>query len=533
MNLLSLNDDVLLAVFAHLHGQDALNVSLTSKQAYALAGPRIASDITCTSPRELRRLHAYLLSSIRGTPRAKFVEKIFIHIDRFAGDRDDDEYYANFSQESLLGDILLQASNIRQLYFDRFHPSLERDPRIAHAIRSLTSLDKLDLFVVADASLSIFDPPHDLGKLLYLKLCYDCVDDPLKNQSTSLQPLISVLPSFRRLHTFAISFFEPTARLPLAARLFMPSIRTLDLCKVSTPALDLVDLCPNLSDLTISLNWEASEAVDHTVIEGPKWPSLHQLGVVELDEVRWYSKRLRTVDRLRICGRILLNSETTADGAMSPAERLLELLQDTSPVGLYMRMELSGQVEHSSGFWSDVACAAPRLRSLELQLYRPWTEDWDDYSWVSELPHALRSLPLQCLRVLVPHQQRFLYYTNRWNKEAKEARNREEEINRIKALARLPPLMVHTFPSLRCLSVGNAIPDMQLLRDTPLDPAASALQVDDEEWGWDYLRHVGIHRWWRVVDGLHGRELVEITEEEGEAAQREIETVTLIEESTQ
>ncbi|RPD72414.1 hypothetical protein L226DRAFT_490269 [Lentinus tigrinus ALCF2SS1-7] len=526
MNLLSLNDDVLLAIFAHLHGQDALNVSLTSKQAYWLAGPRIASDIICTSPRELRRLHAYLLSSIRGTLRAKFVEKFVIHIYTFAGEPDDG-YYANFSQVSLLGDILLQASNIRELYLDRFHPCLEHDPRIAHAIRSLTSLDKLDLFVVADTSLSVFDPPHGLDKLSYLNLGYYGADDPVENQTKSLPPLVSVLPSFRHLDTLAISFFEPAARLPRAARPSLPSIRTLDLCEVSTPALDLVDLCPNLSDLTISLS---SESVERIVINGPKWPPLRQLKVEELDEVRWYSKRLRTVDQLQICGRIRLNSDTTANGAMSRKERLLELLRDTSPVGLYMRMELSGQVEHSSGFWSDVACAAPRLRSLELQLYRPWTEDWDDYSWVSELPHALHSLPLQCLRVLVPHQQRFLYY---WNKEAKEARNREEEINRIKALARLPPLMVHTFPSLRCLSVGNAIPYMQLLRDTPLDPAASALQVDDEEWGWDYLRHVGIHRWWRVVDGLHGRELVEITDEEGEAAQREIETVTLIEESTQ
>ncbi|RPD72373.1 hypothetical protein L226DRAFT_152896 [Lentinus tigrinus ALCF2SS1-7] len=158
MDLLSLNDDVLLAIFGHLCGEDALSVSLTSKQLYWLAGPRIASDIACTSPEALRRLHAYLLSSsIRGTPRARFVEKFVIRIHTFHSEPDHNQYYANFSQVSLLGDILLQASNIRELYFDRLHPCLERDPRIAHAIRSLTSLEKLDLFVVADASLSIFD----------------------------------------------------------------------------------------------------------------------------------------------------------------------------------------------------------------------------------------------------------------------------------------------------------------------------------------------------------------------------------------
>ncbi|RPD53112.1 hypothetical protein L227DRAFT_568156 [Lentinus tigrinus ALCF2SS1-6] len=536
MNLLSLNDDILLSIFAQLYGEDALNVSLTSKHVFALAGPRIASDITCTSPEELRRLHAYLLSSIRGTLWAKFVEKFVIHIHTFAGDTDDDEYYANFSQAFLLGDILLQASNIRELYFDRFHPCLERDPRILHAIRSLTSLDKLDLFVVADASLSIFDTPHHLDKLSYLNLCYYCGDDPVKNQTKSLPPLVSVLPSFRHLDTLAISFFEPTARLPRAARPSLPSIRTLDLCEVSTPALDLVDLCPNLFDLTISLSSEGGERI---VIEGPKWPSLRQLKVEELDEVRWFPKRLGTVDQLQICGRIRLNSETTAGGAMSPKERLLELLRDTSPVGVYMCMELSGQVEQTSGFWSDVARAAPRLRSLELQLYRPRTEDsWDDYSWVSELPNALRSLPLQCLRVLVlPEQRHRPRVPDREAEAANEARDREEEINRVKTLNALTPLVVHAFPSLRCLSVGDAAINMDLWDDIPLDPAVSALQVDEEavEWEWDYLRHLLVirkQRWWRVVDGPHGRELVEITSGEGEAAQREIETVTRIEDST-
>ncbi|RPD72374.1 hypothetical protein L226DRAFT_573123 [Lentinus tigrinus ALCF2SS1-7] len=314
----------------------------------------------------------------------------------------------------------------------------------------------------------------------------------------------------------------------------LPSIRVLDLCKVSTPALDLVDLCPNLSDLTISLSSEGGERI---VIEGPKWPPLRQLMVEELDEVRWFPKRLRTVDQLQICGRIRLNSDTSADGAISPKERLLELLRDTSPVGLYMCIELSGQFEQTSGFWSDVARAAPRLRSLELQLRRPRTEDWDDYSWVSELPHALRSLQLKCLRVLVPHELRVRCFLDLQTWAEKRAPDQEEEINRVKALAALPPLVVHTFPSLRYLSVGDAAPNMDLWWGLPLDPVVSALQVDEKavEWEWDFLRHLMVirkQRWWRVVDGPQGRELVEITSGEGEAAQREIETVTPIEDNT-
>ncbi|RPD72365.1 hypothetical protein L226DRAFT_511839 [Lentinus tigrinus ALCF2SS1-7] len=552
MDLLSLNDDVLLAIFAHLHGEDALNVSLTSKRVYGLAAPRIASHIVCASPEELRRLHAYLLSNIRdGTPRARFLEKLDIDGCTFQGvtEHEQGSYMGNYSQVSLIGDILLRAPNICELSFDKLHPCIERDPRIVDVIRSLASIVKLEVSVIADVSFFIFDSARLLDNLAHLCLAYHYSGyRPLFNQAQSLQPLISLLPSFRHLHTLEIRRLDPKARLSQAARRSMrslPSIRILRLRDVSTSILDLVDLCPNLSVFTMSL---VLEDVEQTVIEGPKWPSLRLLGVDELDDVRLYSTRLRTVDQLQICGQILLNSDTTA---MSPKERLLELLRDTSPVGLYMCVKLSGQVEQSCGFWSDMARAAPRLRSLELQLYRPRTPDsWDDYSWVSELPHALCALPLQCLRVLVPPDHHWREPS--LDRKAKVTRDQEEEINRVKALIALPPLLVHAFPLLRCLSVGDAAPDMELLEDTPLDPAVSALQVDEEavEWEWDYLRLVGAvgwgwdelrhlmgirrQRWWRVVYGPHGRELVEITSEEGEAAQQEIETsgsMTLTEDS--
>ncbi|RPD53121.1 hypothetical protein L227DRAFT_420666 [Lentinus tigrinus ALCF2SS1-6] len=540
-DFLSLNYDVLLAIFAHLHGADALNVALSSKRVYELAGPRIASHIVCTSPKELRRLHAYLLSNFRGTQRAKFLEKFIIQ--EYTFQRGNSRRH--FSQVPLIGDILLQASNIRELYFEKFHPCMERDPRIVSAIRSLTRIVKLDLFVIADATLSIFDSSWPLDKLTHLNLSYyDEGDFPLDNQAKSLQPLISILPSFRRLRTLKVCFLDSTSRLPRAASLpstpLLPSIGILHLREVSTSTLDLVDLCPNLSTLTISLS---SQDVERMIVEGPKWPSLGRLMVGELDEVRWFSERLRTVDQLQIGGRIRLNPYTTEDGAMPPKQRLLELLRDTSPVGLYMCMELSGQVEQTSeslaGFWSDMARAAPRLWSFEIQLYRRHGVDWHDYSWVSKLLHALsRSVPiLQCLRVLVPHETRYWYLPQ--DKKANVARDRQEEIDRVKALNALPPLLAHAFPWLRYLSVADAAPNMYLLQDTPLEPSISALQVDEGAvgWGWDELRHLmGIRRqrWWRVVYGPHGRELVEITSEEGEAAQQEIETsgsMTLTEDS--
>ncbi len=110
-------------------------------------------------------------------------------------------------------------------------------------------------------------------------------------------------------------------------------------------------------------------------------------------------------------------------------------------------------------------------------------------------------------------------------------RIRHREINRVKALLPLPALLVRAIPSLRYLSIGDMAPNSEVLGRTAVDPSIRALCVDekDVEWEWDALRRLAMIRrqcWWRVVDGTHERELVEISVEEGEEAQRRIESVT-------
>ncbi|KAI0715764.1 hypothetical protein C8T65DRAFT_707496 [Cerioporus squamosus] len=522
MSLFSLNDDVLLATFAHLYGDDALNVSLTSKRAYSLAGPRIASHINCSSPGQLRRLHAYLLSDLPdGTPRALFLEQF---VD--AEDKGDSAYYGDdFSQAELIGDILLQAPNLRELSFERFQPCLERDPRIGDAIRSLTSLVNLRLFTVSNSSLAVFDSFRS-DRLARLTLSYYVSDDfPLENETKTLPPLISVLSSLPHLRIVKLWNFDPTAGVARAETPSMLSLRYLRLSDTSVSALDLVELCPALSTLIVSFSWDAEPTV--VVSEGPKWPPLRRLMVTDLEDVSRFSTRLRTVDQLQISR--LLRLWDTGFSEFDPAQGpLLELLRRTSPVGLFVCVETTCEEED---LWKELPRAVPRLRSLELQL-EGLIAPVENYSWLSRLPAALSALPLECLRVLVPEQKQRRWSQGFASKEEGIAQLRQQEIDRVTALAALaalPPLLVRALPSLRYLAVGDMAPNMQLLGDgTDVDASVIALGVKEEDvvGEWDELRQLSVIRkqcWWRVVDGPRGRELVEIEEAEGEEAQRQIE----------
>lgn len=118
------------------------------------------------------------------------------------------------------------------------------------------------------------------------------------------------------------------------------------------------------------------------------------------------------------------------------------------------------------------------------------------------------------------------------SKEEGLAKIRQQEVDRVKALAALPDPLVRALPSLRYLAVGDMAPNMQLLGEgADVDASVAALRVKDEEvvWEWDELRRLSAVRkqcWWRIVDGPIGRQLVEISEYEGEEAQWQIESVT-------
>ncbi|RPD53122.1 hypothetical protein L227DRAFT_617256 [Lentinus tigrinus ALCF2SS1-6] len=535
LNLLSLNDDVLLSIVAHLHGQDALNVSLTAKRSYALAGHRIPSHIRCSSPLQLRRLHAYLLSTLpNGAPRAAFLEHFVIDASTFEYPDEETFYYASdFSDAPLIGDILLQAHNLRELSVERFHPCLELDPQIGEAVRSLYSLVNVRLFTVADSTLAVFDPSRN-HHIARLTLSYHLEEDfPVENGTKSLQPLISLLSSCHHLHTVKLWNFTPKTGLSRDDTLPMPSfpsIRYLRVCAASEPALDLVELCPNLSTLVVSFD-EGSD-IERIVREGSKWPALRRLMVLQYEDVLSFHERLNSVNQLQISGSLHFDP----DGIL-PVDSLhhfLAFLRNTSPVGLFMCMHGCMETDGQKALWNDFPRVVPRLRSLELQLHPPLMAESDNdnldyYSWLDKLTVALPSLPLLCLRVLVFQEE----IPPMWSWDGAEEQNvalrlaREREASRMQKLAALPNQLVRALPSLRYLSLGDTAPNASRLVD---NPSTSIIRAEDNVLTqWDKLRRthsVKKQSWWRIVIGPYGKELVAISEEEGEEAQHLIKIMT-------
>ncbi|RPD72360.1 hypothetical protein L226DRAFT_511835 [Lentinus tigrinus ALCF2SS1-7] len=548
LNLLSLNDDVLLSIVANLHGQDALNVSLTAKRAYALAGHRIPSHIRCSSPLQLRRLHAYLLSTLpNGAPRIAFLEQFVIDASTFeTPDRDPTYYASDFSQAHLIGDILLQAQNLRELSVERCQPYFAHDPRIGEAVRSLDNLVNVRLSTIADSTLTIFDPSrsHHIARLT---LFYSDLEEyvPVENGSMSLPPLVSLLSSCPHLRTVILSNFTPKTGLSRDETLSLPSfpsIQDLRLCGSSGPSLDLVELCPNLSTLVVSLarasDVEPDVDVELIVSKGSKWPPLRRLIISQYEDVLSFYERLNTVNQLQISD--LLHFNLNPDSALPAVDSLphfLAFLHNTSPVGLFMCMRGCMETDVQRALWNDIPRVVPRLRSLELQLRPPSdNDDLDYYSWLDKLTVALPSLPLVCLRVLVfPEEDSpdMWYKAEEW--ESGLRRLGERAASRLQKLAELPNQLVRSLPSLRYLALGDTAPNVGLVGDAAAFGSAiiraRQVQEDNIVWECDELRRMLSIRkhqqsWWRVVNGPHGRELLTISEKEGEEAQRLIETMT-------
>ncbi len=398
MGFLSLHDDALLLILAHLHGKDALNVSLVSRRLTSLGSPRIASVIHCSTPTELRRLHSYMLSPLPGgTLRVRYLEKLYIFSSAFEEDSNPsdpdqfvDYYGSDFSQVHLIGDVLMQAENIREISLERFYPCLERDPRIGTALRTMPHLAHVMLATVGDGALTNALQGIRADALKRLTLSYHVYDDfPLPDEPKSITPLLDALSSFRNLQTVKLWNFTPTSTLSPGSNCPpLPCIQYLRLSQSSVPALQIVELCPNLSTLIFSVDREETEIVPSI---GPRWRSLHRLMLADLAEALALEGRLSTVDNLQISESVCLTIPASFTQESSTTS-LLRLLRLTSPISLFLSLRYVGNDHQAQQvFWREVPSTAPRLRCLELRLTHLLPTTGEFPPW---LVRASTSLPI-------------------------------------------------------------------------------------------------------------------------------------------
>ncbi|KAI0749246.1 hypothetical protein C8Q80DRAFT_612332 [Daedaleopsis nitida] len=552
MGILSLNDDALLLIFANIYGEDALNVSLSTKRLYGLASSRIAAVVQCSSPSQLRKLHRYLLSTLSGgTLRVRYLEQLIIDASTFdnpASVEDEPAFdeelpvgsweslYSDFSQVHMLADILMQAENIRELALERFHPCVARDPRMGAAFQSLPHLVNFRLSTIGDSTLADVLLHAKSNALERVTLSYHTFDDfPLPAEPKSLPPLLLALAKFQKLHTVKLWNFTPTDHLPLdPPPPSLPSMRYLRLSQSSVQALDMVELCPNLSTLVFSLDDENADAIPSV---GSRWRPLRRLMLGDLREADSISNRLSTVDHLQLISKVTLDTPRSFTQESSTT-RLLGLLRVTSPVSLYLRL-VAFRKENRLAiemFWKEVPSTAPRLRSLELQLPFSFPPFDTDFSWLLSIPNVLQTVPLLVLRIVVPSTISPGWSAGyRYDKSMKDdARKlcRAREICRVRALAELPQLCIEAIPTLLYMAIGDTAPNMDLFdrSDVNDEELADVFQHGQGEGPieseWDELRQLDCvrkQRWWKIEARESQRILVEISEDGGEEAQRLIE----------
>ena len=397
MALLSLHDDVLLLICAHLDRDDAFSFSLASKRARSLAFKRASSWVACSSPAQLPLINDYMLAPEPGDEglRASYLERLTIDVSSFQTaheltstddsmslytDFDDEPYGNDFSQAGLVADLLHGAPNLRELCMERFQPCLQQCTRIGDAFAAFHQLAHLRLSTIADDTLRILQsmPTHSLRRLT---LSYANEDDfPLPGEPMTLPPLLYALSSFSHLSVVKLWNFTPPPppSHPSSSSLSFPSIRYLRLSMCSVSALDMVELCPNLSTLVFSLDNYTTPSV------GPQWRPLRRVMVTSFLDLKCTLQRLASVDILQISESVSAHwaGASVEDDPMN----LLASMRATHPLSLYHSICIIARDDYTTlvrgKFWENIAHATPRLRSLELRMSRSgFSESDDDDVW--------------------------------------------------------------------------------------------------------------------------------------------------------
>ncbi|KAI0357531.1 hypothetical protein OH77DRAFT_108485 [Trametes cingulata] len=406
--LLSLRDDVLLAVLSFLEGQDALNFALACKRLLDLADSRSVVISSHT------RLKQFYVDEWQATLlRVRYLERLEIKDEAIdcpnstgsdSGSECEGEHSSAASDDIFDNDSELKAfvrirdlfrftTNLRSLSM----PILEQldamfDIDLVKTVAALRNLEELSLAHVTDATLSQLWSMK--ASLVSLRLVYRHDPDGVGCKVT-MHALLEVLAKQEGLHTLELRCFSPTDRpsLALAPTLStspyqLGSIRHLSMSVCSIRVLrDLVPLLPRLSTLSFSTRpsiarrrfevglpnqdniGPAVPAEDTTA-----WPPLKRLHLAHIDEdTPNITQHLGELDRLQVSEAIPLEEwDPTSDGApYSPGAYkiglLLDLLRKTQPIRLHLSFSIDD--------WDSVAMVIlqmlevlPSLSMLELCL---------------------------------------------------------------------------------------------------------------------------------------------------------------------
>ncbi|KAH9921230.1 uncharacterized protein BXZ73DRAFT_104519 [Epithele typhae] len=500
-----LNEDIVLNIVSYLPGYDAVQLALTCKFMYAICSPRFPIEIS-NQAQLVGRHHDLCHPHARS---AGYIHHLKINLVPYI--------YKEYLDT--IGNILTATKNLRSLEFQVCDASFILHPPATRALAQMQELRSLSCSPVSPGVLSVIKSIPSRN-LVTLDLCY------YSQRHHDFSPLLSTLEAFPKLSTLALKNFLPgPALLDITRRPSFPSILHVTLRKCSATSTDLVYLCPKLESLNLSLDREEHSAGAHTDSRR-RWPKLSRLTAHIGRAAAWgadaaaqddddrrtilvglLEHRAGPVPHLELTGEweFTRDGVTAVDAATS--RRLTRLLAALQPRVLTLPVHAGFQSldkRLDGRMWTEVARALPRLRALTLRCS-------EHHSWVppDTLAAALAHLPLRCLFIDTSPVD-----------DPKASGPDYRVVERIQVLGALPAKLLAALTKMRVLGIkGMTAPPEDAFKDLKLEVF---LPYELDEWRKEHGERNT--RWWRVDGTGAERRLVELWREDGEHAQKLVET---------
>ncbi|KAH9919753.1 uncharacterized protein BXZ73DRAFT_104858 [Epithele typhae] len=537
--LLSLDDDVLLAIFSFLNSNAALSTASTSQRAYRLAissffadiyfGRRFDTDEQDGS--ESLGLSRYMRAPepLSQVPRIRHLRHFIIG-------------HVNEVDLPPLYGLLFEALNLRTIEIRNMEFFIDNDGLVTKAIGAMHHLEQADFAQCGPATVSAFPELLSSQKLTSLTLYFDedIVDLPTLFLGLSSAPGIRTLdialiylpiaPPMRPSHNFSLS-----------------SIRHLTLTSFPGPVpAYIVTLCPNIETLSLRLFSRDNTPATFSMSAEDRWPSqLKELSLpIRITIAEDTVQRMKPVSCLSFGGETPIPSgadfEESEEASGSDSEeqeagrsdfedllRLFETFRST-----VLELHTKSVLAEAGRMWDTLRGAAPQLRSLSIAV-----EDGkcNVREYVDPLVAALRSTSLIYLSLHFPRPSWSVDFSSMAEVDSICA----PEIQRAETLRALPLRLTEAVPSLRVLALSScklgrvfnwgvchdlAGPRMIAEIGTeegiqrqwgPGSESLNAPMRKISELGAEFPRD---ERWWWVEGEGAARTLIEIWREDGERA---------------
>ncbi|KAH9919789.1 uncharacterized protein BXZ73DRAFT_104899 [Epithele typhae] len=444
ISLLSLHDDVLLAIFSFLGRDDALAISTTSRRAYPLAISRVFANVCWDRDLKVNDKDA---SEARALSRYMRAPEPFSQVSRV-------QHLRHFTLRHFcdvdvppLRELLSQASNLRTIEIHSFEFFVHQDRLLVDAIGAMHNLEQARLIDVGPETVASL--PEILSSRCLASLTLEFDEMHFESGDIDLAALVSGLSSMQSLHTLAlVSYLVPTdsLRLPNPIQTVLPSILHLSFrCLAQIPP-GIIPLCPNTITLSLLLNAEGGQPVIFPMEEEDRWPvGLKRLDVPSIAFIpRAASRRIGHV------GSLAYGASTPISNSIDFCDTL-DLLSAVRPTAL--ELHTAPTMRDPGRVWDTLCGAAPGLRSLEIVVA---PGEYDVRQYMEPLLAAVRSNSLTLVHLSLRFPPIPQYYHA--SSIAEVDGWRATESRRVEALRPLPLRIVEAVPTLRVLSISSCLP---------------------------------------------------------------------------